>query len=157
MARSTRSASILGLVAALLIGGSVAGTSGGAKVLDGSMVGIPASKAGQPFLGATGGGLPWRLDRGEAKLFRDGRLQVTVVGLVLAAGANEGRNPIPTGKALVSCDGAIVAESSAVPYSLEGDAQVNETVALPETCLAPTVFFAGVTGAGPRWFAVTGW
>jgi hypothetical protein len=84
-------------------------------------------------------------------------LQVTVVGLVLAAGANEGRNPIPTGQALVSCGGAIVAMSSAVPYSPEGDAQVNEQVALPDTCLAPVVFFAGITGAGPRWFAVTGW
>jgi hypothetical protein len=157
MTRSGRTAVILGLVAALLIGGSVAGTAGGSKALDASMVGIPAAKAGQPFLGAIGGGLPWRLDRGEAKLFRDGRVQVTVVGLVLAAGANEGRNPIPTGQALVSCDGAVVAQSSAVPFSPEGDAQVDETVALPETCLAPVVFFAGITGAGPRWFAVMGW
>lgn len=157
MIRSARSAAMLGLVAAMLVGGSVAGTSGGSKALDASMRGIPAEKAGQPFLGAIGGGLPWRLERGEAKLFRDGRLQVTVVGLVLAAGANEGHNPVATGKALVSCDGAIVAESSAVAFSPEGDAQVEETVALPETCLAPVVFFAGITGAGPRWFAVTGW
>jgi len=157
MSRSARTAVIFGLLATMLIGGTVAGTAGGSKVLDASMVGIPAAKAGQPFLGAIGGGLPWRLDRGEAKLFRDGRLQVTVVGLVLAAGANEGRNPIATGKALVSCDGTIVAESSTVPYSPEGDANVNEQVALPGTCLAPVVFFAGITGGGPRWFAVTGW
>ncbi len=157
MTRSVRPAALLGLVAALLIGGSVAGTDGGSKTLDASMVGIPAAKTGQPFLGATGGGAPWRLDGGEAKLFRDGRIQVTVDGLVLAAGPNEGHNPVATGQALVSCDGAIVATSSAVPFSPEGDAQVNEQVALPESCLAPVVFFAGITGAGPRWFAVTGW
>ena len=46
--------------------------------------------------------------------------------------------------------------SGVVPFSPEGDAQVNETVTLPATCLAPAVFFAGITGAGPRWFAVTG-
>jgi hypothetical protein len=157
MSRSVRVAVVFGLASALLAGGVAVGDAGGAKVLDAGMTGIPAAKVNQPFLGAIGGGLPWRLDRGEAKLFRDGRIQVTVVGLVLAAGANEGHNPIATGQALVSCDGSVAAASSAVPFSPEGDAQVNETIALPATCLAPTVFFAGITGAGPRWFAVTGW
>ena len=55
----------------------------------------PAALAGQTFMGAVGGGLPWRLDGGRAKLWSDGRLVVEVEGLVLAAGANEGRNPAP--------------------------------------------------------------
>ena len=47
--------------------------------------------------------------------------------------------------------------SDAVPYSPEGDAEVETVVSRRRaSCLAPVVFFAGNTGAGPRWFAVTG-
>lgn len=157
MSRSIRFAAVLGLVGALLAGGGVLATAGGQKVLDASLTGLPASMVGQTFLGARSGGLPWRLDRGEARLFADGRLQVEVDGLVLAAGTLEGTNPIPTGQALVSCGGAVVAESSIVPFSTQGDAMVNETVQLPGSCVAPVVFFAGIAGGSPRWFAVTGW
>lgn len=157
MSRSIRIAAALGLVGALALGGTVAATAGGQKVLDASMTGLPAAMTGQTFLGAKAGGLPWRLERGEALLFADGRLQVQVAGLVLAAGPSEGTNPVPAGRALVSCDGMVVAESSDVPYSASGDAMVNERVALPGSCVAPTVFFAGIVKGAPLWFAATGW
>ncbi len=157
MSRSIRFAAALGLVGALALGGTVAATAGGEKVLHASMAGLPASMTGQTFLGAKAGGLPWMLDRGEAMLFANGRLQVQVTGLVLAAGAKEGTNPVPTGRALVSCDGQVVAMSSIVPYSPTGDAFVNERVALPAHCIAPTVFFAGVVNDSAVWFAATGW
>jgi hypothetical protein len=144
-------------LAAVLAVGAVAASDSGAKVLDASMAGIPASMAGQSFMGVQGGGLPWSIESGEAKLFRDGRLHVEVEGLILAAGPAAGRNPIATGVAIVSCGGTVVAQSAPVPYSTAGDAQVDARVTLPASCLAPVVFFAGVTGNGPRWFAVTGW
>jgi hypothetical protein len=156
MSRSFRVALVAGALVALVAAGSTGATDGNRKVLDATMAGIPSSLAGQTFMGAVGGGLPWRLDSGRAKLWSDGRLVVEVEGLVLAAGANEGRNPVPTGRALVSCSGAVVAMSDPVPYSPEGDAEVETRVSLPASCLAPVIFFAGNTGAGPRWFAVTG-
>lgn len=157
MARSLRFAAVLALAGALLVGGTVSGDPGGGKLLDASMTGIPAGAASL-FPGVAGGGVPWILDKGDARLFADGRLQVTVQGLVFAAGPNTGRNTIPTGRAIVSCNnGQDIVESSTVPYSVpEGDAQVNEQIELPATCLGPIVFFAGVTPGGPRWFAVTG-
>jgi hypothetical protein len=154
--RAIRIAIAAGLLVALVLALPAGADGGGRKVLDASMAGIPASLAGQSFMGATGGGLPWHLGSGRAKLWADGRLVVKVEGLVLAAGANEGRNPVPTGQALVSCAGSVVAMSGAVPYSVEGDAEVKTRVDLPADCLAPVVFFAGITGGGPRWFAVTG-
>jgi hypothetical protein len=161
MNRSIRPSVPAALVGALLAGSLVVGVAaasgGGAKVLDASMAGIPASLAGQSFMGVQGGGLPWSLEHGDAKLFRDGRLHVEVEGLVLAAGAAIGTNPIPTGVAIVSCGGAVAAQSAPVPFSRAGDAEVDTTVSLPGSCLAPVVFFAGVTPNGPRWFAVTGW
>jgi hypothetical protein len=142
------------LTAVVIAAGSVAADPG-TKLLDASMTGIPT--AGMSLLGVSGGGVAWRLDRGDARLFSDGRLQVSVRHLVLAAGPLEGTNPIHTGRAIVACGGgSSILMSGLVPYSPEGDAMVETTLDLPMPCLAPVVFFAGQTGGGPRWFAVTG-
>lgn len=140
------------LAAALTTGAATAGP--GTKLLDASMTGIP--QGGLVLDGVAGGGIPWMLDRGDARLFADGRLEVSVRHLVLASGANAGTNPIPTGRAIVACAGVDPILTDTVPYSPEGNATVETHVDLPAPCLAPVVFFAGQTGAGPRWFAVTG-
>lgn len=154
MLRRARPA-LLGAVLAsvLAVGGATADP--GTKLLDANMTGI--ATGGQALLGVAGGGLPWVLDRGDARLFADGRLQVRVDNLVLAAGGAIGTNPVPFGRAIVACNGgATILMTELVPYSAEGDATVDTRVDLPSPCLAPAVFFAGQTGGGPRWFAVTG-
>jgi hypothetical protein len=148
---------LLGAAVATVLAVGVAVAGSGAPVLDASMAGIPASMTSQAFMGVQGGGLPWSLEHGDARLSQNGRLHVEVEGLVLAAGPAAGTNPIPTGVAIVTCGGIPAATTGAVPYSNAGDAEVDATVSLPSPCLAPAVFFAGVTGGGPRWFAVTGW
>ena len=157
MSRSFRAAVLAAIVGAMVVSATAAGGAGGAKILDDGLVGIPESAVKQVLQGVTGGGLPWRLDRGSVHLFADGRLQLSVQGLVLAAGGSAGTNPVPTARAIVTCAGAPAAMSSIVPYSPQGDAMIDETIDLPTGCLAPAVFFAGITGGGPRWFAVTGW
>jgi hypothetical protein len=155
--RALTTALVVGMLIASAAVIPTAASDGSRKVQDATLVGIPAGLTGQLFMGAVGGGLPWRLDGGRAKLWSDGRLVVDVEGLVFASGPNEGRNTIPSGQALVSCAGAVVATSDPVPFSAAGDAHVATRVDLPSTCLAPVVFFAGVTPGGPRWFAVTGY
>jgi hypothetical protein len=149
---------IAALAAAIALPGMTSAAPGGDKILDDQLTGLPASMTGQTLFGVTAGGIAWRLDSGSARLFADGRLQVSVHGLVLAAGANEGLNPIPNAQAILTCAGVPAASSSVVPFSPGGDAQINEVVAVPGHCVAPTVFFAGVPAPGvARWFAVTGW
>jgi hypothetical protein len=145
----------LGLATSLLVIlalGSVANANaGGRKVFDSTMVPIPS---GAPALfGVLGGGAPWVIDEGTATLTAGGRLHVEVQGLVLASNHT---NPIHFGRAIVACSGAAVASTDAVPFSATGDAEVDATVSLPSPCFAPAVFFAGITGNGDRWFAVTG-
>jgi hypothetical protein len=140
-------------IAVSLLSGSAAADPG-TKLLDASMTGIP--QGGLALDGVAGGGIPWVLDRGDARLFADGRLEVAVRHLVLAAGPLAGTNPIATGRAIVVCAGAAPILSDLVPYSPDGNAMVETQVSLPAPCLAPVVFFAGQTGGGPRWFAVTG-
>ena len=154
MLRIVQPALLGAAIATVLAVGSVTADPG-TKLLDASMTGIPT--AGMSLLGVAGGGVPWVLDRGDARLFADGRLQVSVQHLVLAAGPLAGTNPIASGRAIVACGGgASTVMTDLVPFSPDGDAMVSTTVDLPSPCLAPVVFFAGQTGGGPRWFAVTG-
>ena len=142
------------IVAASLLGVLVLGSVGvtqadGPKILDARMVGIPA---GAPTLhGIIGGGVAWRIDEGRARLTLTD-LKLEVQGLTLL----NGLNPIDTGRAIVTCNSVAVASSAAVPFSDAGDAEVQMALTLPSPCLAPAVFFAGITANGDRWFAVTG-
>jgi hypothetical protein len=151
MIRRVRFALALTLLVVLAAASVATANASGRKVFSSSMVSIPS---GAPALfGVPGGGVAWIIDEGSATLTADGRLHVEVQGLVVAA---SGVNPVHTGRAIVACNGAAVASTDAVPFSGSGDAEVDATVSLPSPCFAPTVFFAGVTGGGDRWFAVTG-
>jgi hypothetical protein len=151
MLRSIRLVGALALLAALAFGSVASTSAGGPKVLDASLTGIPVGSLS--LHGLAGGGAPWAIENGSAKLFADGRLQVEVDGLLLL----NGTNPIANGRAIVTCSSAAVASSPVVPFSPEGDATVSTVVELPDSCLAPAVFFLGVLPTGAeRWFAVTG-
>lgn len=151
MTRAFRLAIATTLLIALALGTVSTAAASGRKVLSSTMVGIPT--ASLSLFGVAGGGVPWVIDEGSATLTAEGRLHVEVEGLVLAT---THVNPILTGRAIVACGGTAVASTDAVPFSGTGDAEVDATVSLPSPCLAPAVFFAGVTTAGDRWFAVTG-
>jgi hypothetical protein len=146
--RTLRLVFAFAFVAALGIGTVSTANAGGPKILDSRMAGIP--RAGLVLDGVTGGGAPWVIDEGHARLFSDGRLEVDVEGLVLA---DSHVNPVASGHAIVTCDGAPVATTQNVPFSPAGDAEVTATIALPTPCLAPAIFF---TTGNDRWLAVTG-
>lgn len=133
----------------------------------GSMVGIPTTLTdGQslsPLRGIAGGGLPWMLTSASGQLKSDGELKIEVEGLVLAAGANAGSNPIGSFRAIVSCarqDGSFAnILTDAFPATTGpatnggGNADIETTVSLPQPCIAPIIF---VTSPGGAWFAATG-
>ena len=151
MPRRLRLGLAMVVLAALTIGTVATTTAGGPKVLDARLAGIPTG--GLVLHGLTGGGVPWKIDEGRAKLFADGRLEVEVQGLTLL----NGTNPIANGRAIVTCSSVAAASSPVVPFSAAGDALVTTVVELPSPCLAPAVFFVGVLPNGAeRWFAVTG-
>jgi len=83
--------------------GSAASSSSGKKVLQfQTMVGVtgPFVGATNPIRGVSGGGLPWQIENASGKLSSNGKLEVTVEGLVLldaapVPAALQGTNPIP--------------------------------------------------------------
>jgi hypothetical protein len=173
-----RKGALLLLAGLLVVGGVIVGGRASravgaetAKILDfDTMVGVPRPYTGSvnAIRGVPGGGLPWVLDSANGKLRADGRLELTVRGLVLdpddpgviAAGL-AGRNPVPNFKAIVSClstDAAgapttVNVSTGLFPADTAGDSTIVATVGLPRPCIAPIVFVTSPTGA---WFAATG-
>jgi hypothetical protein len=170
------------LLASLLVGGIVVGgqaslatgkgsPKGSPKIMKfDTMVGIPRpyTDATNAIRGVLGGGLPWVVDSAKGELRVDGRIKVEVEGLVIdpadpaaiAAGL-AGTNPAPSFRAIVSClskDAAGNATTANVqtglfPADTAGNSEIEDSVSMPDPCMAPIVFVTSPTGA---WFAATG-
>ena len=144
------------------VGNSALGGSSSEEIFEFEhMVGVSGAFLGStnPLRGVNGGGIPWVLAEGEASLKSDGTFQVEVKGLVLAA---TGTNPAPFFFATLSCLSAanvvVNINTATVPVTIEGDAEIEQVLTLPSTCIAPIVLVRGsFTGspAGP-WFAASG-
>ena len=139
----------------------------GPKILKfNTMVGVPAGLTGtlSPQRGINGGGIAWMVADASGELRANGHLEITVQGLVLAAGANAGSNPSAFFRGLVSCvqsDGSfqnILTEQFPATTGQAalggGNAEIVADLTLPEPCIAPIIFVTN--GGGTAWFAATG-
>jgi hypothetical protein len=165
----TVSLSMILLLSAFSFAGAVSPVSAkGPKVLKfDTMVGVPAGLTGTqsqgPLRGINGGGIPWMLTDASGELRSNGHLEISVEGLVLAAGANAGSNPIASFRGLVSCVTSTGSVQNILtdpfpattgPASLGGgNAEIEADLILPQPCIAPIIF---VTSPGGAWFAATG-
>jgi len=157
------------LFSTFFFGGSVPlAEAKGPKILKfDTMVGVPAGLTGTqsqvPLRNINGGGLPWTLTDASGELRANGHLEIEVVGLVLAAGANAGSNPITSFRGLVSCvksDGTFAniptdpfPATTGPAISGRGNATIAAALSIPQPCIAPIIF---VTSPGGSWFAATG-
>jgi hypothetical protein len=116
------------------------------------MAGVPEDEFA--IRGINGGGAPWVVDVATGSLSEDGDLEITVRGLVLR---DTGLNPSAAFTGIVSCLEGLGVETnvSTAPFPTDeaGDADIKETLILPNPCFAPMVFVVGNSG---NWFAVTG-
>ncbi len=148
-----------------------AASASGSTIMEfNNMAGVPRpfTGAANAIRGVPGGGLPWVVQMANGELKSNGKLEIRVVGLVLdptdptvIARGLGGTNPSPSFKAIVSCltkdaaGAAVTVNVSTDPFPADasGNANIEDTVALPKPCLAPIVFVTSPTGS---WFAVTG-
>jgi len=133
----------------------------GGVVLSGSLA--PSVPSDPAVHGVAAGALPWVLDRGTVRLQAGGRLRVELRGLVIPiahGGLPAGTaRPVTTVSASLYCApdaAAAAATTAAAPISESGDATIDDTIALPAGCLAPTVLVHPNGGAG-AYIAATGW
>ncbi len=138
---------VVTLVGALLLVGVPAGSASAQTIFETGVEGTQV--AGQTIAGI-GGGAPWDVAAGEARIESNGHLKVEVSGLVLTT-------PIlpadPVFPVLGVC-GSLVCQKTAAgdptneqvattgnfPLSpVTGDAEVAASITLPAVCVAPTV------------------
>jgi hypothetical protein len=134
------------------------------------MIGVPRPYTGavNAIRGVPGGGLPWVVGFAEGELQADGKIEVTVRGLLIdpndpaaIAAGRAGANPSPSFKAIVSClsrdaggnPTTVNVSTGLFPADAGGNAEIEETLSLPMPCIAPIVF---VTSPAGSWFAATG-
>jgi hypothetical protein len=99
--------------------------------------------------GASPGGVPWVLQRGEARLRSDGDLRVELRGLLIPSGQFAGTTgPVHTVSASLYCGGNVQGTTAQFPLSPQGDAELEGMVTVPATCLVPTVLVHPNGGAG---------
>ncbi|MBZ5536329.1 MAG: hypothetical protein LAO31_10275 [Acidobacteriia bacterium] len=117
-----------------------------------------------PIQGVNGAGLAWMISEAQGELKSNGDLEVRVRGLVLAAGANAGKNPLANFRAVLSCQSINSGNPTIVTVSTdnfpatmpEGDAEIRAHIDIPSPCFAPIVFVTTPGPGAPRWLAVTG-
>jgi hypothetical protein len=114
----------------------------------------PSLPTDPTIAGVAPGGLPWQLERGSVLLQSNGRIRVSIKGLVIPATDTTG--PVQTITASLACAGASTTQTAPVPLSAAGDATIETTIALPSTCLAPVVF-VNPNGIAAAYIALTGW
>jgi hypothetical protein len=128
-----------------------------------TMVGTVAPYLGpaNAIRGVAGAGAPWSLDQANGTLKENGDLEVEVKGLIITG---TGANPVPTFRAVVSCQSiaagaAVIVNRVTAPFpaTTTGDARFKGNVNLPSPCIAPIVFVTSGVGDPPGvWFSVTG-
>ena len=114
----------------------------------------------EPTIGGVApGGLPWVLDSGHASLTKSGRLEAFVDGLLFGPGAPPNlvgtTGPITQVFASVVCANGQVISTNAVTFSKDGDAHINQQIALPAQCVGPVVLIRASLSTGP-WLAASG-
>lgn len=166
------SLAVVMVLSTLFFNGSVLSASAKeTKIMEfGTMTGVPRPYTGNAnaIRGLPGGGLPWVIGFAEGELKADGKIEVTVRGLLIdpndaaaIASGRAGTNPSPNMKVVVSClskDGSgapttVNVSTGLFPVDANGNGQIEDMVSLPQPCIAPIIFVTSATGS---WFAATG-
>ena len=132
-----------------------------------SIAGLPAGLNGSPsgtIRGVPSAGAPW-IARGEAEVSGDGNLEVQVEGLLLDLPGNpldRTTGPVTGVRASLTCqNGNVVATTGVVPLDAAGDAEIEEAISVPASCVGPIVLVRiGRIGTGGPvmgpWIAASG-
>ena len=158
---------VSGIVAAAVVGATIAGTTAmskghddNRKVFSQSLVGLPAAQE-IPIDGVPAAGAPWTVGKvNNVTITARGDLRLEVKGLLITGtgGPNDGTTgPVTQVIATLACANGDTASTSAVPLKSDGDARIREHIAIPSDCLAPVVLVR-IFGNAPTnpWIAATG-
>ena len=135
------SAAVALAITALSAAPAVAHQSGlsGHTLLKANLVGSMPAPASPLIAGVRPGGAPWVAGPSPVRVRQDGRITVTVRGLVIPPPTQPNTNPVPSVVATLVC--ADMVQASTKPFALDtaGNGRTSDVISVPATCDAPVV------------------
>lgn len=111
----------------------------GHSILRAKLVGSMPAPASPAIAGVQPGGAPWVNGPSKVRVREDGRITVTIRGLVIPPPQGTGVNPIASVVATLVCDDMVRSSTAAFPLSTAGDGSTSTTIAGTEHCDDPVV------------------
>jgi hypothetical protein len=117
---------------------------------------VVGSSPGTMVGGVPSGGAPWVVNQGSAQISPNGQLEVDVTGLLLGLGAPPNLvgtvGPVQMVAASLVCGGSggtVVASTGAVFLDASGRADIQDVIAVPASCIAPSILIRIFNPAAP--------
>jgi len=120
-------------VPALADGGS------GHSILRADLVGSMPAPASPVIAGIAPGGAPWVNGPSSVRVRKDGRIDVSIMGLVIPPPVGTGVNPIASVVATLVCDDMVRASTLPFALSAAGDGSTSTMIAGTRHCDDPVV------------------
>ena len=139
---STTAAAVLAMVtlsaAPAFADGSSGHSSSGHSVLRASLMGS-TPKVSPTIAGVKPGAAPWVNGLSNVRVRRDGRISVSISGLVIPPPVGTGVNPIPFVVATLVCDNMVGSSTDKFALSAAGNGSISQMISVPRHCEDPTV------------------
>jgi hypothetical protein len=108
--------------------------AGGHSIVRADLVGSMPAPASPAIAGINPGGAPWVNGPSSVRVREDGRITVSITGLVIPPPRGTGVNPIAAVVATLVCDGAVRASTAPFPLSAAGDGSTSTMIAGTRHC-----------------------
>ena len=143
---TTRSNRVLASTAAVTLaivtltaGPALADGSSGHSVLRAPLMGSMLAPASPTIAGINPGGAPWVNGPSKVRVREDGRITVTIRGLVIPPPRGTGVNPIASVVATLVCDDMVKDSTAPFALSAAGNGSTSDVISVPRHCDDPTV------------------
>lgn len=111
--------------------------SSGHSVLRAQLVG--STPAGPVVAGVKPGGAPWVNGPSPARVRDDGRITVTLRGLVIPPPRGNNTSPVNSVFATLVCENTLQGSTAPFALSAEGNGQTSDVISVPRHCEDPAV------------------
>ena len=106
----------------------------GHSIVRADLVGSLPAPASSAIAGVDPGAAPWVNGPSSVRVRQDGRVRVSITGLVIPPPRGTGVNPIAAVVATLVCDGAVRASTDPFPLSTAGDGSTSTMIAGTRHC-----------------------
>lgn len=145
--RAATAVAVLALLA-MASGPAFADESHGHSLLRADLVGSMPAPASPTVAGVHPGAAPWVNGPSTVRVGPDGRIAVSITGLVIPPPVGTGVNPIASVVATLVCGDTVRASTAPFPLSGAGNGAISDRIAVHGRCTHPAVLIQPAANRG---------